>query len=126
MYKLKLIINMLIMSVDNDIILTTPYLRYSLDTNGNIISYEEDNMYLFYKKIELNYGYENLKLEEGEKLIDSLSDIVSKSKNLFGKGLSEDEEDNLSNYISTLEDLLITEYDNFFMIPYWIDYLNQK
>ena len=126
LYKLKLVTNMLIMSTKNNIVLTTPYLRYSTDTNDNIVSYEEDNMYLFYKKLELKYGYENLKLEEGEKLIDFLADIVSKSKKLFGKGLSEDEEDNLSNYINTLEDLLITEYDNFFMIPYWVDYLKQK
>ena len=54
-----------------------------------------------------------------------VEDIISNQKENFGVGLSQDDIDSLSNYIQVVEDRVVEEYDDFFMIPFWIDYLEK-
>jgi hypothetical protein len=47
-------------------------------------------------------------------------------KKLFGNGLSDEELDNLGKYVQVVETKAVEEYDDFFMIPFWIDYLKKS
>ena len=82
--------------------------------------------FLLNKKLELKYGYEIGKVENNNPYKEFIGEIVSMEKELFGNGLSVDEIKSLSKYIQKIEELTISEYDDFFMIPFWIDYLEKN
>ena len=53
-----------------------------------------------------------------------MQEIIIKQRDLFGNGLNNDDLKNISKYIQVVEEKAVEEYDDFFMIPYWIDYLS--
>ena len=86
----------------------------------------ENDFFLLYKKIELQYGYEIDKVEVGKPYKEFISDLVSFEKQLFGTGLSVQDKKNISRYIQSVESKAVAAYDDFFMIPLWLDYLKKN
>lgn len=127
LFKLKLIINFPIMSEGKHIILSEPYLRLKEDLATGVWSQTaEADLFMLNKKLELRYGYESAKVEAGNPYKDFIANVAFLEKSLFGKGLSSVDIKNISNYIQVVEDKVISEYDDFFMIPFWIDYLEKN
>jgi len=65
------------------------------------------------------------KVEAGSMYVNLIEETTSLLKSTFGTGLSAEDIINLSNYIQAVEDRVIEEYDDFFMIPFWLDYLTK-
>ncbi len=127
LFKIKLVINFPIMSSGEHIVLSDLFYRLKQDLSTGIWERQvETDFFLLHKKLELKYGYEIQKVEEGLPYKNFISDIVKIEKDLFGKGLSTDDIKNISNYIQTVESKAISEYDDFFMIPFWLDYLEKN
>lgn len=126
-FKLKLIINYPILSEGKHILFSQIYTRPERnEETGEYTEQKEDDFYLLNKKLEMIYGYEAEKVEIGANYTDLVGDLISMKKELFGNGLSEEDLDNLGNYVQVVESRTIEEYDDFFMIPFWIDYLRKS
>jgi hypothetical protein len=127
LFKVKIIINFPIMSMGRHIVFSEVYYRLKQNLfTGKWIQDEEPDLFLMNKKLELKYGYEIDKVESGNHYNDFISDLVRTEKELFGRGLSPIEVRNISNYIQIIESKAIDEYDDFFMIPFWIDYIEKN
>ncbi len=126
-FRIKLIINFPIMTSDRYLIMDSDYKRLKSDLSTNIWKNEEENdLFLLHKKLEMVYGFEVGKVEEGNDYISLISDVVLVSKNTFGNGLSIDDRKELSTYIQKIESLAVSEYDDFFMLSLWLDYLEKN
>lgn len=126
-FKIKLIINFPILSNDSKILLTSDYLRLVHDEMTGVWSMQPDSdFYMFNKKLELKYGYEIDKIENKKPYKTFIGDIASKIKSVFGQGLSNDDINGLSLYIQTLEQQVISEYDDYFMVSFWVDYIKKN
>ncbi len=126
LFKIKLVINFPIMLGGNYIVVDSNYTRptFSVATN-EYISITELDFYLLNKKLELRYGYETEKQEMGAVYVDFVDVIISEEKKLFGNGLSKQDSSDISKYIETVELATIGEYDDFFMMSLWLDYLKK-
>jgi len=126
-FKVKLIINFPILTEGKNIVMSEIYTRPRLNSETGEYNLQEDlDFYLLNKKLEMIYGYESEKVEMGANYADFIGDIISKQKEMFGTGLSDEELDNLGNYLQVVESKVVEEYDDFFMIPFWIDYLKKS
>ncbi len=123
LFRLKLLINMPILVAGKYIIPSTEFNRFAYDVDGNQISINDMDLYLLNKKIELNYGYETAKANISDN--DLISTITTIVKNTQGIGLSEIDKTTLSTYIDEVERKCVIEYDDFFMLPFWMDYLQK-
>ena len=94
--------------------------------SGNWVLKSDKNKYLFYKKLELMYGKEVPKIEDGYEEIDELSELVDYVKNIDNLNMGEEEVMDKSEYIQKLEEEIIEEYDKFYLISYWITYIEKK
>lgn len=127
LFKIKTVINFPIMTEGKYLIMSEVYYRLGLDISTGIWSKTDAvDFYLLHKKLELQYGYEIEKIESGKSYNSFISDIVSMEKELFGSGLSTNEIKDISNYIQVVESNAVAEYDDFFLIPFWIDYLEKN
>jgi len=127
LFKLKTIINFSIMTTGQYVVMTGIYYRLQMDSVSGIWSNKsETDLFLLNKKLELKYGYEIGKIESGLTYKDFVSDVVADEKRLFGRGLTSTDIKDISNYIQVVESKLIGEYDDFFMIPFWLDYLEKN
>jgi len=126
LFKIKLIINLPIMTEGKYIIFNSTFERLFKDESSMeyVVGTERD-LYLLNKKLELRYGYEIDKVEAGSMYVNLIEETTSLLKSTFGTGLSAEDIINLSNYIQAVEDRVIEEYDDFFMIPFWLDYLTK-
>lgn len=125
-FKLKLVINFPIMSAGKHILFSQIYTRPELnEQTGEYILQQDHDFYLLNKKLEMMYGWETEKVEMGAMYEDFIGEIVSKQKETFGNGLSDEDLENLGRYIQTVETRVVEEYDDFFMIPFWLDYLDK-
>ena len=126
LFKLKLIINFPIMAKGKYIIMDTKFERLFFDSiNKEYRKVSEEDFYLLNKKLELEYGFEVSKVQEGAMYVPFITEITDLIKSTFGPGLSSENIGKLSNYIQTVEDRVIDEYDDFFLISFWIDYLEK-
>ena len=123
LYRLKLVINLPILIAGKYIIPSTSFDRVVIDTNGEHSTIDDMDFYLLNKKIELAFGYENKK----EKIIDCglIAHITELVKEHQGIGLSEIDRTTISTYIEEVERRAVIEYDDFFMLPFWMDYLTK-
>ena len=127
LFKVKLIINYPIMVEGKHLVMSVAYLRPQENMDNHTWTMaDESDLFLLNKKLELKYGYEIGKVENNKPYKEFIGEIVSMEKELFGNGLSADEIKSLSKYIQKIEELTISEYDDFFMIPFWIDYLEKN
>lgn len=127
LFRLKIVINYPIMTDGNYVIMTSLFYRWNKDLITEEWNYlTETDLFLLNKKLELRYGYEIGKKESGLTYKDFISTLVDIEKDFFGRGLSNGDIKDLSNYIQTIETKTIEEYDDFFMIPFWIDYLEKN
>ena len=127
LFKVKLIINYPIMVEGKHLVMSIAYLRPQENMDNHTWTMaDESDLFLLNKKLELKYGYEIDKVENNKPYKAFIGEIVSMEKELFGNGLSVDEIKSLSKYIQKIEELTISEYDDFFMIPFWIDYLEKN
>jgi virulence-associated protein VapD len=126
-FKIKLIINFPIMTSDRYLIMDSDFNRLAHNSsNGLWYVQAENDLFLLNKKLELRYGYEIGKVEEENHFTPLVSESVKLEKSFFGTGLSTQDIKNLSIYIQHIESLAIAEYDNFFMFPLWLDYLEKN
>lgn len=127
LFRMKLVINYPIMTEGRYFILSELYYRLKEDlSTGEWSDVEEMDLFLLNKKLELKYGYEAGKVETGLPYKEFITELIDSEKTLFGKGLSSDDIRNISNYIQVVESKSVEEYDDFFMIPFWIDYLEKN
>ena len=127
LFKIKIIINYPIMTTGTYVVMTEVYYRLKKDLFTGVWHNEsEPDLFLLNKKLELSYGYEIPKVEANFLYSDFITELVTTEKVLFGRGLSDTEIKDLSNYIQVVEAKTIGEYDDFFMIPFWIDYLEKN
>lgn len=127
LFRIKLVINFPIMSEGQHIVMSNLFYRLKQDAiTGEWIKQSELDFFLLHKKLELKHGYELNKVEEGYPYKEFITEIVDIEKELFGKGLSTTDVKNISNYIQTVETKAVSEYDDFFMIPFWLDYLEKN
>lgn len=127
LFKIKLVINYPIMSQGNHIVFFGSFKRLRQDLiSGKWSEKEEFDLFLFNKKLELQFGYEIGKVENNNLYKDFITDLVVLEKNLFGRGLSNADVDGISRYTQELENRSTGEYDDFFMFQYWIDYLEKN
>lgn len=127
LFQIKLIVNFPIMSKGNHMIFSGIYHRLAYDIFEDTWDKKvENDFFLLYKKIELQYGYEIDKVEVGKPYKEFISDLVSFEKQLFGTGLSVQDKKNISRYIQSVESKAVAAYDDFFMIPLWLDYLKKN
>lgn len=125
-FKIKLITNFPIMSAGKHIMFSQNYTRPMMDeSTGKYTETKDHDLFLLNKKLELMFGWETEKVEMGAMFDNFVEDMVIKQKETFGTGLSDDELENLSKYIQTVETRAVEEYDDFFMIPFWLDYLDK-
>ena len=126
-FRIKLIVCFPLLTSDKNIIFDSNYFRLKQDASTKLWRLEiENDLFLLNKKLELKYGLEIKKIEEGSEFKDFISDIVEQEKQLFGRGLTNDEIKNLSNYINVVKNKTVAEYDDFFLIPLWLDYLDKN
>lgn len=126
-FKMKLIINYPILTNSSYIIFDSNFHRLKKDeVTGEWHEFIESDMFLLHKQIELKYGLEIKKIEEGNAFKPFISDIVQIEKDLFGRGLSQSDIRNLSNYLAIIKKKTVAEYDDFFLIPLWLDYLDKN
>lgn len=127
LYRLKLVINFPIMTDGTYMAMSEKYYRLIEDLgNGTWAAESEDDLFLLNKKIELRYGYESGKIETGLTYTDFISELIQNEKSLFGNGLSRQNTKDISEYIQIVESTTVEEYDDFFMIPFWVDYLKKN
>ncbi len=127
LFKIKTVINFPIMSEGKHLVMSDIYYRLTKDlATGMWVNEESSDFYLFYKKLELQYGYSIEKVESGKPYKSFISDVISLEKDLFGTGLSTTDVKDISNYIQVVESNAVAEYDDFFLIPFWIDYLEKN
>lgn len=127
LFKIKLIINFPIMSDGKHVVMSDIYYRLSNDMNTDEwTETPESDLFMLNKKLELKYGYEIEKAESGKPYKDFISDHVEFEKELFGKCLSVNDIKDISNYIQVVESKTVSEYDDFFLIPFWLDYLEKN
>lgn len=127
LFKIKTVINFPIMSEGKYLVMSDIYYRLGLDiSTGLWDKTESSDFYLLHKKLELQYGYEIGKVESGKAYKDFITEVVALEKELFGSGLATSDIKEISNYIQTVESKVIAEYDDFFLIPFWIDYLEKN
>jgi plastocyanin len=86
----------------------------------------DKDKYLFYKKLELIYGKEVGKIEDGMEEIKEISELVEYIKNIDNLNMDKKEIMDKSKYIQDLEEEIIEEYDKFYLISYWITYIEKK
>lgn len=123
LFRLKLLINLPILVAGKYIIPSTSFDRLSFDINGDQVTINDMDLYLLNKKIELNYGYEIPKeVISDDNIISIITEIV---KDTQGIGLSETDRTTLGKYIDEVERKCVIEYDDFFMLPFWMDYLTK-
>jgi hypothetical protein len=122
LYKLKLIINFPILITGKYIIPSEAFDRPVFDLDGNQIVIDDIDFYLLNKKLELSFGYETKKVNLNNSLLTDITQIV---KTYQGIGLSDIDKTTLGTYIETVERRAIIEYDDFFMLSYWVDYLTK-
>jgi hypothetical protein len=126
-FKIKLIVNFPILSEGKHILFSQVYLRpHKNEETGEYEEVSDPDFYLLNKKLEMKIGYETDKVELGALYTDFVEDLVMEQKKLFGNGLSDEELDNLGKYVQVVETKAVEEYDDFFMIPFWIDYLKKS
>lgn len=127
LFRIKLIINYPILADGKHIEMMGIFNRLTRDVStGEWSEKNETDFFLLYKKLELNYGYEIGKKESGLSYRDFISDMVKIEKELFGRGMSSNDIRNISEYIQIVEKKTVEEYDDFFMIPFWLDYLEKN
>ena len=127
LFKIKLIVNYQILSDDTRVVMTDTYYRLKQNLSTNEWHNEIDmDLFLLNKKLELHYGYEIKKVESDKPYTTFISDIVSLEKETFGRCLSEDDIVCISSYIQYVESKTIAEYDDFFLIQFWLDYLEKN
>lgn len=127
LFKVKLVINFPIMSEGQHILMSHMYRRLTQDLSSGEWRKEEDlDLFLLNKKLELMYGYETEKVEDDNPYTDFITELVHIEKDIFGKGLSEEDIKNISKYIQAVEAKTVDEYDDFFLIPFWLDYLEKN
>jgi len=127
LFKTKLIINYPIMSEGRHVVMSHLFRRLIQDlSTGEWKKEDEKDLFLLNKKLELKYGYEIDKIENENDYKDFITDVVNIEKSLFGRGLSDEDIKGISRYIQTVEAKTVDEYDDFFMIPFCIDYLEKN
>lgn len=123
LYRLKLVINLPILIAGKYIIPSTSFNRLAYSSDGTQHTIDDIDFYLLNKKIELAYGYEVAKSQiPDNNLISNITKLV---KEVQGSGLSDDDKTNIGTYIEEVERRVVIEYDDFFMLPLWMDYLTK-
>ena len=123
LYRLKLAINLPILITGKYIIPNSSFDRPTYSVSGEQTTIDDMDFYLLNKKIELAFGYETKKsLIEDRNLITDITTLV---KSYQGTCLSENERTTIGKYIEEVERRTVIEYDDFFMLPFWMDYLTK-
>lgn len=126
-FKIKILLDFPILSEGKHILFSQIFTRPKMnESTGEWFEAKNHDFYLLNKKLEMVFGWESEKVEMGANYIPMIEDVILEQKELFGNGLTNDDLSNLGNYIQVVEQKAIDEYDDFFMIPYWIDYLKNK
>lgn len=126
LFKIKIILNFPIMHPGKYINFDASFKRLSFDyTSETFKEVNESDFYLLNKKLELLYGLEINKVESGVSYTSLIEEVVTYSKLLFGVGMDPKYVSSLGTYIQEVESNVIDEYDDYFMIPFWIDYLEK-